>query len=348
LKSALFRGGLPAETLQVLLTETDETVDASSHVSNDNLHAQNTQDALNWRDRSSQNSNEDGQFNPSEASHRHPQGPNNEGAYNSPRSPSVFSSEYGNNGAVTQQRAKPSSNEQRTLFISNLPYNATHKDLTRIIRGGRLLDIHVRKDNSAAVTFVEGAAEFLDYATKKGIEMNGHRLEVRWADRQFHLPDHVASKIAHGSTRNLIVRGAASKLSGNRIRDDMEHIHNLVVVDISFQKEDVFISLNSVHNALYARSCMMSRLPYKGSRIEFYPDECAETLPKPIALRKTSNGFQKSQTRNKAGAKTNIYALLEMDPSEASSDEEECGPLHSPGFGVSLDWPDSFPAVIAA
>jgi len=59
----------------------------------------------------------------------------------------------------------------------------------------------------------------------------------------------------------------------------MEHIHNLIIVDVTFRQGDAYVSTNSVHNALFARPCMMSRAEYKGCKVEFYRDECDVPLP---------------------------------------------------------------------
>ena len=48
--------------------------------------------------------------------------------------------------------------------------------------------------------------------------------------------------------------------SEENIREDLDHIHNCVVVKVTFGGGHCYISLNSVHNAIYARNCMMSRL----------------------------------------------------------------------------------------
>jgi hypothetical protein len=55
--------------------------------------------------------------------------------------------------------------DQRTVLISNLSDRTTHKDLAGIVRGGRVLDIFLRNDRSATVSFVEGAGESIDVAT---------------------------------------------------------------------------------------------------------------------------------------------------------------------------------------
>lgn len=75
------------------------------------------------------------------------------------------------------------------------------------------------------------------------------------------------------------MRGVAARVTEEQIRDHLDHIHNLVVVDIYFKNGDAYISINSIHNALFARTCMMSRTIYKGTRIEWALDECAAPLP---------------------------------------------------------------------
>jgi hypothetical protein len=73
-----------------------------------------------------------------------------------------------------QQRVP--AHDQRTILISNLSERTTHKDLVNIIRGGRILDIFLRNDRSATVSFVEGAAEFLAYAKRKDIYLHTKRV----------------------------------------------------------------------------------------------------------------------------------------------------------------------------
>ena len=74
------------------------------------------------------------------------------------------------------------------------------------------------------------------------------------------LPGHVANKISMGATRNLVVHGYDNRHTEDVVRDDLEHIHNLVVVKMEFLGSNCYIGLNSVHNAIYARQCMLSRL----------------------------------------------------------------------------------------
>ena len=145
-------------------------------------------------------------------------------------------------------------------------------------------------------------------------------MEVSWNDRQFILPGHVANKIGIGATRNMVIRNANPNITEDRIRDDLDHIHNLIIIGIVFKSGDIFIELNSVHNSLFARTCMMSRAAYKGMRIEWYPDECAQPLPRPhISARKENVA---SSPAKKATAPVNRFQML-MDGTEDGSSEDE-------------------------
>ena len=152
------------------------------------------------------------------------------------------------------------------------------------------------------------------------------QVEVQWNERQFILPGHVAGKIISGATRNLIVRNLHANVNAERIREDLDHIHNLVVIDITMQNGDALISLNSVHNSLFARTCMMSRAAYKGSRIEWYPDECAQPPPK---IQYVSKKEITPQPAKKLNPMVNRFQMLYMDGTENGSDEEEENDLTS-------------------
>lgn len=93
-----------------------------------------------------------------------------------------------------------------------------------------------------------------------GPNTDHEQVDVRWNDRQFILPGHVASKIGTGATRNLVIRRCDPRLTEAALRDDLEHIHNLIVIKVEFIGGSCHIKTNSVHNAVFARTCMMSRL----------------------------------------------------------------------------------------
>lgn len=331
----MIRGGLTTETLGILLegegeatnseqspynyNTTNSSSNASTALSNTRTSTLSTQTTV---------SNSTPPTGPSQSLHQ-------AASYDHPESSSDNENplqDYDEFDQATSHRVPV--HDQRTILITNLPEQTTHKDLASIIRGGRILDIFLRNDRSATISFVEGAAEFLAYTKRNDVylhmkrvskvkvgfvhQANDSQLDFRWSDRQFNVPPHVANKIANGATRNLVVRGVASKLTADQIRDHLDHIHNLVAVDINFKNGDAYISTNSVHNALFARTCLMSRTIYKGARIDYYQDECAESLPRPHSKVHTPV----SRVPLNPKPTINQYALLD-NQSEDDTDEDD-------------------------
>ena len=103
------------------------------------------------------------------------------------------------------------------------------------------------------------------------------------------------------------------------ITDDLEHIHNLQVVDINVIHGEAYISLNSVHNAITARACMQSRLKYKACSIEFYPDECDQPLPD---LQKKAAGKFDPPKAKAARLGVNRFEMLADDEYDDEDDNE--------------------------
>lgn len=178
-----------------------------------------------------------------------------------------------------------------------------------------------------------------------------HQIEVRWAERQFRLNGHVGDKVSTGATRNLLIHHAVDKgLTEDSIRDDMEHIHNLIIIDVIFRQGNALVCTNSVHNALYARTCMMSRSTYKGCKIEFVRDECDVPLPQRKITPRSA--FAAAVPSKKATPTLNRFNLLNMEGTEAGSDEENRTPSQDGSYddetmdgpyprGVNLNFLDS-------
>lgn len=171
------------------------------------------------------------------------------------------------------------------------------------------------------------------------------QVEAAWADRQFYLPPYVRSKICGGASRNLMLHNVNSTITESVIRDDLEHIHNLIIVSVKFNQGNAYISTNSVHNALFARSCMMSRYMYKGMKIGFYPDECAGAFPKvPLPAPAPPKTEFKVLPPKKRVSQVNRFQLLSLDGAEEEGDsyEDSLGELNG---GASLNegfsWTDN-------
>ncbi|KAG5943078.1 hypothetical protein E4U53_007111 [Claviceps sorghi] len=194
----------------------------------------------------------------------------------------------------------------RTVQLCNLPTDTTLAEITSVVRGGLLVDVQKKKE-TASLSFLhpKDARAFYDYVQTNRLDINGSEVNVRWNDRQYALGRHTARQIRQGACRNFVVRRCNPNIKEQDIINDLEHIHELEIVSLKFIGRDCFISTNSVTSAIFARTCIMSRLgvksKYRDSLIKWAVDECAQPLHKmPIARSRQaeveSNGAQPSDT----------------------------------------------------
>ncbi|KAL2044630.1 hypothetical protein ABVK25_012300 [Lepraria finkii] len=159
------------------------------------------------------------------------------------------------------------SHEARSIVIRGLSQHTTLADVTKVIRGGMVLNMYLRpRDRTAHVTFVDpiAAQKFIIYSKRSDIYIKGKRVEVYWAERQHYMAGHIARRIQNGATRNLAVRFVKPSMTPDTIQEDLDHIHNLDVVDIVTANGHAYISTNGVGWAVTAKTCLASRFEVQG------------------------------------------------------------------------------------
>ncbi|OAX82775.1 hypothetical protein ACJ72_02879 [Emergomyces africanus] len=353
LKQALYEGGVSEEALETLISgpgnleEQDESVDNTpTEIGNDPRHPLRPIS----NDPSKNNTTPNGSW-PQNGAGRTQRVPTTSNGHRSNLENDVtsFPSDEKDDGFLynTQSRhdRQQHSNctENRTILLKGLPERTAHRDIVAAIRGGALVDVFLRpRERQASVSFADGKAaqQFLGFAKRQDLYILDKLIEVTWSERQFHLPGLVAGKLANGASRNLVIRSVHPNLTESRIRDDLEHIHNLVVIDITFDKGNAYVSTNSVHNALFARTCMMSRLAYKGMKIEYYPDECAGPLPE---VQYVPKRVAPSPPSKRAAPMTNRFQMLNIDGADDSEEEDELA--SSVSLNGNISWAKSSIAV---
>lgn len=337
LRRNLFRGGIAEETLDILIkddTATNEIQPASNYSTttetNGGAFLTQPQPLVPGTNGQSFTFGRNSSYTPRSGGLRERDNNTNEYQNHSPDiddgvmpdgPDAYFEGESGNNDSQNRgPRQQFEKFAKRTVLLANLPEGTTHQDIVDVVRGGMILDIYLRThDRAASISFLEevAAQDFFRHVKRHDLYIKGKRVEIRWNDRQFILPGHVANKIAIGATRNFVIYNRSPRHTEETIREDLDHIHNLVVVSIRFGGQNAYISLNSVHNAMFARTCMMSRSTYKGYKIDWYNDECAAPLEAP-APRKNS-----IPTKKKDAPIMNRFHLLNIDDEEGTGSEED-------------------------
>ena len=182
LRSALFRGGLTSETLDNLISGENEYSNAEINVSEgwDDTYTKPNSVPIampvlqSSADTSSAAVGEG--FLPKPSSY-HLNRTHSFGQLDSVDTPPERDEHFSPDTAdPTSSRPPFPRDDQRTVLFTNLSDHTTHQDLVNIIRGGRLLDIYIRNDRSATVSFVEGAQEFLAYAKRNDFYIHAKRV----------------------------------------------------------------------------------------------------------------------------------------------------------------------------
>lgn len=91
--------------------------------------------------------------------------------------------EYNNNNNMygfgqVGERRRLEKNAQRSIQFANLHESTTHADLVDAVRGGMLLDIFLRNDRSASISFVEesDAQDFFRHVKRNDLYIRGKRV----------------------------------------------------------------------------------------------------------------------------------------------------------------------------
>lgn len=205
----------------------------------------------------------------------------------------------------------------RSLVIRGLSKSTTLEDITKSIRGGIVLNLFLRKhQNEAHLAFVnaDDAERFLLHSKRYDLYIKSKRVHVSWDENQHFLPGGVARRIhCDGATRNLVIRFPKPEITEQVLRDDLEHINTLQIVSIKTIRGHIYVSLSGVRQALAARSCMMHRLRYKGSRIEFWPDECAEPFAPALSRPQPNQNLSKHKAKQSTNSINRFNVLFNED-----------------------------------
>ncbi|KAF8427873.1 hypothetical protein EV426DRAFT_529147 [Tirmania nivea] len=342
LRSALIRGGVTVESLDLLVQETFDQPDATPGDHSGSMGAgvppfDGTPSRLPISTMPPM---------PVENQHYIGNGLQGYGKLNSPtwnlNSPATHYTDHGQNGFsgkhnhdksmgyggrgpdnISDQKTIRNGHGKRTIYLTKLPDRVTYAQIFSVIRGGIVVDVWMKpSDHAASVSFVDcsAAENFYQFTRKNDIYIDGKRINVEWREpsRQFVILNNIMSAISRGATRNLLLSKVPPSLTEERIREDLDHIHNLHVEKIEMEGGSVLVNLNSVCVALFARTCLMSRSSYKGVKIEFTADECAERLPTP-----ERKNFERKKVQEKAAPKNRFDILTMAEEGEDENGEEE-------------------------
>lgn len=123
----------------------------------------------------------------------------------------------------------------------------------------------------------------------------------------------------NNASRNLVIRYPKFELTADVVKEDLDHIHQLEVIEVKVEKGHFWLQLNSIQHAITAKNCLLSQLRYQGSRIEYFADQCSEQLPSPKVIQRRWS--EKQHVPNDVPQfYNNPFELLSQESSDADDE----------------------------
>ncbi|KAI9312467.1 hypothetical protein BX666DRAFT_1866067 [Dichotomocladium elegans] len=177
---------------------------------------------------------------------------------------------------IPQAYGANNGGQLRTIYLGNIPAEATCEDLCNAIRGGILFQIRYLSDKHIAfVTFVDAqsAMNVYNFANVNGLMVKGKRLRVGWG-KPTSVPASVAVAVQGGASRNIYIGGIENNFDEEKLRQDFAEYGEIELINALKEKNCAFVNFTSVTNAMKALSAMKQHPDYRKYKINYGKDRC--------------------------------------------------------------------------
>lgn len=166
----------------------------------------------------------------------------------------------------------------RTVYIGNIPDDASADELLNLVRFGPIESVKILSDKSCVfISFLDGstaAAFYADAAVKK-LALRGQELRIGWG-RESNLPTSVAIAVQYNSaTRNVFIGGLTDDDTEQTLRADLVRFGDIDQIKIVRDKNIAFVHFLSISVAMKVVNALPREPSYKNKRVSYGKDRCA-------------------------------------------------------------------------
>jgi len=145
----------------------------------------------------------------------------------------------------------------RTVYIGNLPADASVDELLNLVRFGPIESVRVLPERSCVfISFLDGptAASFHADATLKKLSLHGQELKIGWG-KPSPVPSQVLLSISQSNaSRNVYLGGLDENMTEEMLRDDLSRFGLIDQVKIVRDKNIGFVHFLSISTATKVHS----------------------------------------------------------------------------------------------
>ncbi|EJD46961.1 hypothetical protein AURDEDRAFT_113577 [Auricularia subglabra TFB-10046 SS5] len=181
-------------------------------------------------------------------------------------------------GAAAAAAAAANNQTARTVYIGNLPSDASVDELLNLVHFGPIENVRVLPEKSCVfVSFLDGAtaAAFHADATVKKLALHGQELKIGWG-KPSPVPSQVMLSITQSNaSRNVYLGGLPEDMTEEQLRDDMSRFGLIDQVKIVRDKNIGFVHFLSISTATKVVATLPTEPAWAGRRVNYGKDRCA-------------------------------------------------------------------------
>ncbi|WVN86618.1 uncharacterized protein L203_101786 [Cryptococcus depauperatus CBS 7841] len=191
--------------------------------------------------------------------------------------PNTMTGNYGPAAAAAAAAAAGNATG-RTVYVGNLPSEASVDELLNLVRFGPIEAVRLLPEKSCVfISFLDGstAAAFHADACVKKLALHGQELKIGWGKPSIVHPS-VSNAVATAqATRNVFVGNLDPEMNEQDLRNDLGQFGPIDQVKIVRDKNIGFVHFLSIATAIKVVSNLPSEPGWEGKRVNYGKDRCA-------------------------------------------------------------------------
>ncbi|GAA5872284.1 hypothetical protein JCM3774_003334 [Rhodotorula dairenensis] len=172
----------------------------------------------------------------------------------------------------------PASTQTRTVYVGNLPSDASVDELLSQVRFGPIENVRILPEKSCAfISFLEPntAAAFHSDALMRKIRLHDHDLKIGWGKPSAVSANVLAAVQQSDATRNVYIGNLDDTVTEQTLRDDLARFGPIDQVKIVRDKNIGFVHFLSIATAIKVVQTLPTEKDYAGRRVAYGKDRTA-------------------------------------------------------------------------
>ncbi|WWD01138.1 hypothetical protein V866_008077 [Kwoniella sp. B9012] len=191
--------------------------------------------------------------------------------------PNTMTGNYGP-AAAAAAAAAAGNTTGRTVYVGNLPSEASVDELLNLVRFGPIETVRLLPEKSCVfISFLDGstAAAFHADASVKKLALHGQELKIGWGKPSVVHPNVQAAVANSQATRNVFVGNLDPEMNEQQLRNELSRFGPIDQVKIVRDKNIGFIHFLSIGTAIKVVNQLPGEPGWEGKRVNYGKDRCA-------------------------------------------------------------------------